>query len=60
MVKCGTSCMYRTLGIIAINKYAGLLVLHLLLLSNPWLIVEMWSVQVFHMYYFGIYSSELA
>ena len=24
------------------NKYAGLLVLHLLLLLNPWLIVEMW------------------
>ena len=24
------------------NEYAGLLVLHLLLLLNPWLIVEMW------------------
>ena len=24
------------------NGYAGLLVLHLLLLLNPWLIVEMW------------------
>ena len=26
------------------NRYAGLLVLHLLLLLNPWLIVEMWPV----------------
>ena len=29
------------------NKYAGLLVLHLLPLLNPWLIIEMWSAQVF-------------
>ena len=29
------------------TEYAGLLVLHLLLLLNPWLIVEMWSAQVF-------------
>ena len=29
------------------NGYAGLLVLHLLLLLNPWLIVEMWPPEVF-------------
>ena len=29
------------------NEYAGLLVLHLLLFLNPWLIVEMWPAQVF-------------
>ena len=29
------------------NEYAGLLVLHLLLLLNPWLIVEMWPAEVF-------------
>ena len=29
------------------TEYAGLLFLHLLLLLNPWLIVEMWSAQVF-------------
>ena len=29
------------------NEYAGLLVLHLLLHSNPWLIVEMWPAYVF-------------
>ena len=29
------------------NGYAGLLVLHLLLLLNPWLIVEMWPASVF-------------
>ena len=28
-------------------EYAGLLVLHLLLLLNPWLIVKMWPAQVF-------------
>ena len=31
------------------NKYAGLLVLRLLPLLNPWLIVEMWPAQVFSM-----------
>ena len=29
------------------NEYAGLLVLQLLLLLNPWLIVEMWRTKVF-------------
>ena len=29
------------------NRYAGMLVLHLLLLLNPWLIVEMYPAQVF-------------
>ena len=29
------------------NKYTGLLVLHLLLLLNPWLIVKMWPVYIF-------------
>ena len=29
------------------NKYAGLLVLHLLLLLNPWLIVERGQLQSF-------------
>ena len=28
------------------NECAGLLVLHLLLLLNPWLIVEMWPAKV--------------
>ena len=28
------------------NEYAGLLVLHLLLFLNPWLIVEMWPAEV--------------
>ena len=37
------------------KKYAGLLVLHLLLLLNSWLIVE-----IFYRYYFGRCSSELA
>ena len=44
------------------NKYTGLLVLHLLLLLNPWLIVVMWSAEVFSIsrYYFCRCSSELA
>ena len=29
------------------NEFAGLLVLHLLLLLNPWLTVEMWPTKVF-------------
>ena len=29
------------------NEYVGLLVLHLLLLMNPWLIIEVWPAQVF-------------
>ena len=29
------------------NEYVGLLVLHLLLLLNPWLIVEMWPAYIF-------------
>ena len=37
------------------NGYLGLFVLHLLPLSNPWLIVEMYLA-----YYFGRCSSELA
>ena len=31
------------------NEHAGLLVLHLLLLLNPWLIIEMWPAEVFSM-----------
>ena len=44
------------------NRYVfvELLVLHLLPLSNPWLIIEMWPVKVFsNKYYFGRCSSEL-
>ena len=40
------------------NEVAGLLVLHLLPLLNPWLIVEILSP--FYRYYFGRGSSELA
>ena len=29
------------------NEHAGLLVLHLLLLLNPWLIIEMWPAYIF-------------
>ena len=35
---CQTSCK---------SEYAGLLVLHLMLLLNPWLIVEMWQAEIF-------------
>ena len=44
------------------NGYAELLVLHLPLLLNTWLIVGTWPAQVFPIgiYYFGRCSSELA
>ena len=42
------------------NEYERLLVLHLLLLLNPWVIVEMWPAYVFHRYYFIRCFSELA
>ena len=29
------------------NEYTGLLVFHLVLLLNPWLIDEMWPIKVF-------------
>ena len=43
------------------NRYAGLLVLHLLPVLNPWLIVEMQPAKVFSVgiNYFGRCSSEL-
>ena len=42
------------------NEYVGLLVLHLLLLLNNWLIVKMWPAYIFYRYYWGGCSSELA
>ena len=42
------------------NRYAGLSVLHLLPLLNPWLIVKnVARLSIFYMYYFGRCSSEL-
>ena len=41
------------------NEYDRLLVLHFLLLLNPWLIVEMY-LSLFYRYYFVKCSSELA
>ena len=44
------------------NGYAGLPLLLLLPLLNPWLIVKLYasSLSFFHKYFFGRYSSELA
>ena len=45
---------------VLLNGYAVLLVLRLLLLLNPWLIVEMWpACSLLYRYYFGRHSSEL-
>ena len=43
------------------NRYAGLLVLHLLLLLNPWLnpCQKVASLSLFYRYYFGRFSSGL-
>ena len=55
-----TSC-YLELSDELQSGYAGLLVLHLLPLLNPWLILEMQpSLSIFYRYYFGRFSSELA
>ena len=40
------SCYLELLGKLQ-NEYAGLLVLHLLLLLNSWLIIEMWPTYAF-------------
>ena len=44
---CALSCYLKLLKRICKNEYVGLLVLHFLLLLNPWLIIEMWPAKVF-------------
>ena len=44
---CAPSCYLKLLKRICKNEYVGLLVLHFLLLLNPWLIIEMWPAKVF-------------
>ena len=44
---CAPSCYLKLLKQICKNEYVGLLVLHFLLLLNPWLIIEMWPAKVF-------------
>ena len=46
---CAPSCHLKLLKRICKNEYVGLLVLHFLLLLNPWLIIEMWPAKVFSM-----------
>ena len=44
---CAPSCYLKLLKRICKNEYVELLVLHFLLLLNPWLIIEMWPAKVF-------------